>query len=124
MTQNDYPTHSMQRQQADTVAFQPHRPSAHPNTNYLELGKFGAIVGFCGAGAANLRRMQRDEISGSEVLFDSLRTAVAAGLATATASFVANQFRSSSLSLAATLATGTAVMYVLNTESREKTDEQ
>ena len=121
MTRYNYPAIPMHRQQANPVMAQSQWPST-PNTNsYLELGKFGAIVGFCGASAANLRRVQGNEITGSEALFDSLRTGVAAGLATATAGFVANQFRSSFLSMAATLATGTAVMYALNTESREKT---
>jgi hypothetical protein len=100
----------------------PHqRQSTVPNTNsYLELGKLGAVVGLCGAGAANLRRLQADQVSRGEALFDTLRTGVAAGLATATAGLVANQFRAPSLSLLATLATGTAMMYVLNTERIEK----
>ena len=123
MTQYNYPANPTHRQQVDAVVSQSQWPSTPYTNRYLELGKFGAIVGFCGSSATNLRRVQRDEITGSEALFDSLRTGVAAGLATATASFVANQFRSSFLSMAATLATGTAVMYVLNTESREKTDE-
>jgi hypothetical protein len=121
MTQYYYhPTVPSHQQQAYPVATHPRWPSSPDTNRYLELGKFGAVVGLCGAGAANLRRMQRDEITGSEALFDSLRTGVAAGLATATAGLVASQFRSSLLSLAATLATGTAVMYALNTESREK----
>lgn len=104
-----------------------HAPAAHqrqsnvPNTNsFLELGKLGAVVGLCGAGAANLRRLQADEVSRGEALFDTLRTGVAAGLATATAGLVANQFRSPTLSLLATLVAGTAVMYVLDTEASAK----
>ena len=121
MTQYHYPAIPMHQQQANAVRFQSQWPSTPSTNSYLELGKFGAIVGFCGASATNLRRVQDNEISSSEALFDSLRTGVAAGLATATAGYVANQFRGSFLSLAATLATGTAVMYALNTESREKT---
>lgn len=100
----------------------PHRrrSSASYTNNYLELGKFGAVVGLCGAGAANLRRLQAEQVTPGEALFDTLRTGVAAGLATATARFVADRFRSSALSLAATLVTGTAVMYTLNTEATEK----
>ncbi len=121
MTQYHYPAVPIHQQQANAGMFKSQWPSTPYTNNYLELGKFGAIVGFCGASAANLRRVQGKEISGSEALFDSLRTGVAAGLATATAGYVANQFRGSLLSFAATLATGTAVMYALNTESREKT---
>jgi hypothetical protein len=123
MTQYYYPAVPIHPQQANAGMSKSQWPSTpYPYTNnYLELGKFGAIVGFCGASAANLRRVQGKEISGSEALLDSLRTGVAAGLATATAGYVANQFRGSLLSFAATLATGTAVMYALNTESREKT---
>ncbi len=92
-----------------------------PGTNhYLELGKLGAVVGLCGAAAVNLRRMQANEATGAEALLDTVRTGVAAGLATATAGFVANQFRGSIASTVATLATGTAVMYVLNTEAPHK----
>ncbi len=93
------------------------RPSSVPYTNrYLELGKLGALVGLCGAGAANLRRLEADQVTRGEALFDTLRTGVAAGLATATAGFVADQFRSPAISLLATLATGTAMMYIQSTE--------
>jgi len=99
------------KQQQSTVPY--------PN-RYLELGKFGAIVGLCEAGATNLRRLQADQVTRDEALFDTLRTGVAAGLATAAAGFVANQF-SPTPSLLATLATGTAIMYILNTETSGKT---
>ena len=121
MTQHYYPAIPSHQQQVYAAATYPQWQATPYTNSYLELGKFGAIVGVCGAGAANLRRMQRNEITGAEALVDSLRTGVAAGLATATAGLVANQFRSSALSLAATLVTGTAVMYALNTESRDKT---
>jgi hypothetical protein len=84
-----------------------------PLGNAVELGKFGAVVGLCGAGAANLHRLQAEQITPGEALVDSLRTGAAAGLATAAASLVAGQFRSGTLSLAATLVTGAAVMYLL-----------
>lgn len=93
--------------------------SPSPTTaRLLEFGKFGAVVGLCGAGARNLQRLRRDEIEAGRALADTLRVGVASGLATATAGLVASVFRSSSLlALAATLATGTAVMYALNRES-------
>ena len=100
------------------------RPDQYPysnQNNLVELGKLGAIVGLCGAGATNLHRIRREEISGGEALVDTLKTGVAAGVATATAGLVARQFSSSPLSLVATLATGTAVMYMLNLESKENT---
>lgn len=84
-----------------------------PLGNAVELGKFGAVVGLCGAGAANLHRLQAEQITPGEAIVDSLRTGAAAGLATAAASLVAGQFRSGTLSLAATLVTGAAVMYLL-----------
>jgi hypothetical protein len=94
------------------------RPTANP---YLEMGKIGAVVGLCGAGAANLRRLQREEVTRAEAAVDTLRTAVASGLATAAATLVAGQLRSSVLSLLASVATGTAVMYALNAETRANT---
>jgi hypothetical protein len=102
----------------------PRYPYSYPSGGtYVELGKLGAIVGLCGAGAANLRRLQREEISGGEALVGTLKTGVASGIATATASLAGSQFRSSLLSWVATLATGTAVMYALNLESQEKAHE-
>ena len=94
---------------------QPLSPAA---SNLVELGKLGAVVGLCGAGAHNLRRLRREEIEPARALADTLRVGVASGLATATAGLVASAFRPSSLlALAATLATGTAVMYALNQKS-------
>lgn len=107
-------------QQAHLIAPRQRQSTASYPNSYLELGKLGAVVGLCGAGAANLRRLQADQVTRGEALFDTLRSGVAAGLATATAGFVANQFRSPTVSLLATIATGTAVMYVLNTETTEK----
>ena len=94
------------------------QPLSPPAANLVEHGKFGAVVGLCGAAAHNLRRLRRDEIEPAKALADTLRVGVASGLATATAGLVASAFRPSSvLALAATLATGTAVMYALNQES-------
>jgi len=86
--------------------------------NYLEQGKFGAVVGLCGAGAVNLRRYLQAEVSGGEAMVNTLKTGLYAGLATAAAGMVASRFRSPSLSLVATVATGTAVMYALTSEPR------
>lgn len=84
----------------------------------VEMGKLGAIVGLCGAGAQNLKRLRCEEIEPVAALADTLRVGVASGLAAATAALVAGAFRPSSLlSLVATLATGTAVMYALSQES-------
>lgn len=85
----------------------------------MALGKLGTVIGLCGAGAASLRRLQADQITGAEALFHALCTGVAAGLATATAGLVASQFRSPLVSLFATVATGTAMMYVLGGEPPE-----
>lgn len=97
---------------------QPLTPTA---SNYVEMGKVGAVVGLCGAGAANLRRLQRDEINRGDALVNTVRAGVSAGLATAAATAVANRFQNSTLSLLATIATGTAVMYALGAESGDKT---
>lgn len=98
----------------------PYQPPASTINPYWELGKLGAVMGVCGAGAANLRRLQRAEISPSEALVHTLRAGVASGMATATAGLAGHQFRSSMVSLAATVTAGTAVMYMLNGEASEK----
>lgn len=96
---------------------EPYGPMPRPTTSpCVQMGKLGAVVGLCGAGAANLRRLQHAELGRTEAVVDTLRTGVASGLATASAALVAGQFRSPVLSLLATLATGTAVMYVLSAE--------
>jgi hypothetical protein len=84
------------------------------SADLVELGKLGAVVGLCGAGAHNLWRLHREEIDAATALTDTLRVGLASGLATATAGLAASAFRPSSLlALAATLVTGTAVMYAL-----------
>jgi len=95
------------------------RPMASLPATPVEMGKIGAVVGLCGAGAANLRRLRKHEMSGGEALVDTLRSGVASGLATATATLVASRFRQAPFSLLATLVTGTAVMYALNAENRK-----
>jgi hypothetical protein len=83
----------------------------------LALGKIGLVVGLCGAGAANLHRLQAGTVDQRGALLDTLRGGAVAGVATAAAALVASNFRSDLLSLAATLATGTAVAYALTAES-------
>lgn len=97
-----------------------YQPSAATTNPYWELGKLGAVVGVCGAGAANLRRLQRAEISPAAALVHTFKAGVASGMATATAGLAGQQFRSSVASLVATVTAGTAVMYVLTGESSEK----
>jgi hypothetical protein len=82
----------------------------------LEMGKLGAIVGLCGAAANELHKLKDGRTTGSAAALETLRTAAASGIATAGATLVAAQFRSSITGLAATLVTGTAVMYALNAE--------
>lgn len=87
----------------------PYNPNA-----LFEMAKLGTLVGLTGAGAANLHRLQQGEVTSSEATFNTLRSGVASGVATAAATLVASQFRSPTLALAATLVTGTATMYALN----------
>ncbi len=64
-------------------------------SDLVEMGKLGAIVGLCGAGAQNLKRIGREEIEPAAALADTLRVGVASGLATAAAALVAGAFRPS-----------------------------
>lgn len=112
-----YPTQGVDGQAAIPAAYPYHhshttRYAPVPAIGTLwEAGRFGAVVGLCGAGAVNLRRVQADALGRREAAIDTLRTGVAAGVATAGATLVASQFRGSVLPLLATLATGTALMY-------------
>ncbi|WP_462322491.1 hypothetical protein [Halochromatium sp.] len=91
----------------------PYNPSA-----LFQMAKLGTVIGLTGAGAANLHRLQHGEVSSSEAALNTLRTGVASGVATAAATLVASQFRSPTLALAATLVTGTATMYALNSAAQ------
>jgi ribose/xylose/arabinose/galactoside ABC-type transport system permease subunit len=101
-----------------------HRPAAGTPARALETAKVGAVVGLCGAGAANLRRVQRAAITPEEAVAATLKAGLAAGLASGAAGLVASQFRSPLLSFLATLATGTTVMYVLTRDPQETNDER
>ena len=98
--------------------------AAAPLNSAWQLAKVGAVVGACGAGAQNLRRYQDQEVDPATAITATLKASLAAALAAGTAGLVASQFRSSpTLSLLATLATGTAVMYALNQVTRAQTDQ-
>lgn len=88
-----------------------------PFGNVVEMGKLGAVVGLCGAGAASLHRLQAGELDTRDALLETLRGGAVAGVATAAATLVGARVGSGLLSLAATLATGTAVAYALTAES-------
>jgi hypothetical protein len=96
-----------------------HRAPSSPAEGALEVAKFGAVVGLCGAGAHNLHRLRRHEIELGAALAATVRGALVSGLAAGTAGLVAGAFRPSPmLSLLATIATGTAVAYALTQESQ------
>ena len=88
-----------------------------PLGNVIEMAKFGAVVGLCGAGAASLHRLQAGEVDRRGALLDTLRGGAVAGVATAAATLVSARISNGWLSLAATLATGTAVAYALTAEA-------
>lgn len=80
----------------------------------LNAAKTGAIVGATGAAAQNLHQMRNDGLDWQQALTNTARIGLTVGVATAAATAVGRMFsRQPTLSLLATLATGTAVMYVL-----------
>lgn len=86
----------------------------------LDAGKTGAVVGTAGAAAMNLHRMRRDGTSLQTALRSTVQAGVNAGIATAAATAVSRMFgHNPTLALAATLTTGTAVMYALTSRGRE-----
>ncbi len=89
----------------------------------LNAGKTGATVGTAGAAAMNLHRMRQEGLSLQAALRSTARAGVNAGIATAAATAAGWMFRQQpGAKLAATLATGTAVMYVLTRQEQENTD--
>lgn len=98
---------------------------AHPSEwhTLLAAGKTGAIVGTAGAAAVNLHRMQREESSWQTALRNTAQAGLHAGIATAAATAAGRMAGPNRiLALAATLATGTAVMYTLTRPSKEPAD--
>lgn len=88
-----------------------------PLGNVVEMGKLGAVVGLCGAGAASLHRLQAGDTDTRGAVLDTLRGGAVAGVATAAATLVGARFSSGTLAFAATLVTGTAVAYALTAEA-------
>lgn len=112
MTQH-YPMNTYPAQPAE---IQPHQDFRM----LLDAAKTGAIVGTTGAAAVNLHRMRQQEIEWQEALSNTVKVGLSAGVATAAAAAVGRMFAPNSvLSLAATLVTGTAVMYTLNNSKQE-----
>lgn len=106
------------------MALDPYTP-AYPSAwqTLLAAGKTGAIVGTAGAAAANLHRMQREGGSWQTALRNTAQAGLHAGIATAAATAVGRMAGPNRiLTLAATLATGTAVMYTLTRRSKEPAD--
>lgn len=104
----------------------------HPTTQYpqqelhwlLEATRTGMIVGGAGAAALNLHRMRDQGVGWQDALGSTLKTSLKAGAATAAASAVGRLFAGHpALAVAATLATGTAVMYALTSPQKEPVDE-
>jgi len=116
MTQHEYPMQGYENQQAMQL---------QQDANLLlDAAKTGAVVGATGAAALNLHRMRNDQVTWQQALSNTAKVGFTAGLATAAATAVGRIFvRHPVLSLAATLATGTAVMYVLTDQKKEQGDE-
>ncbi len=90
----------------------------------MNAAKTGAVVGVTGAAAMNLHRMRNDGLSWQAAATNTVKAGFTAGVATAAATAVGRMFvRHPALSLAATLAAGTAVMYVLTDKKTEADNE-
>jgi ferric-dicitrate binding protein FerR (iron transport regulator) len=119
-----YPTHPQPVSQ-DSLQHDPRYKAACQDrwTDILNAGKTGATVGTAGAAAMNLHRMRQEDLSLPAALRSTARAGVNAGIATAAATAAGWMFRHHpGARLAATLATGTAVMYVLTRQEQENTD--
>lgn len=102
-------------------------PPAAPRDDLMLLwnaARTGAVVGACGAAAINLHRMRNQDVTWQQALADTTTASVKAGIATAAAAAVGQMLvRHPALSAAATLATGTATMYMLTDTTREAENE-
>jgi hypothetical protein len=118
MTQNYYPMQPAQMFEQQALQQQ------NDMNLLMNAAQTGAIVGATGAAAVNLHRMRNDEATWQQALTNTAKVGLSAGVATAAATAVGRMFvRHPVLSLAATLATGTAVMYVLSDKRKEANNE-
>lgn len=114
MTQHYYPMAQMSYEQQQ--AWQ----QRHDLYLLLNAARTGALIGATGAAALNLQRLRQDETSWQQAVTSTAKVGLTAGVATAAATAVGRMFtRYPALSLAATFATGTAVMYVLTEQRKE-----
>ena len=80
----------------------------------LQLATLGAAVGASAAAGANIRRVQRDEVTTGEALVDTGRAAVTAAAASAIAGAAAAAVSNEGLTrLGILFAAGTAVSYAI-----------
>lgn len=114
MTQHYYPL-------AHLPPTQPHAwQERHDMQLLLNAAKTGALIGATGAAALGLHRIRHQEAHWQQALASTAKAGLTAGVATAAATAVGRMFmRYPALSLAATFATGTAVMYVLTEQCKE-----
>ena len=80
----------------------------------LQLATLGAVVGASAAAGANIRRVQRDQVTAGEALVDTGRAAVTAAAASAIAGVAAAAVSNEGLTrLGILFAAGTAVSYAI-----------
>jgi predicted deacylase len=122
MTHYYYP---MQPMQPMPTGDQQQWMQPHYDMNLLmNAAKTGAMIGATGAAAVNLHRMRNDQVNWQQALTQTVKVGLSAGAATAAATAVGRIFsHQRALSLAATLVTGTAVMYVLTGAGKEPGNE-
>ncbi len=99
--------------------------SHHGNANLLlNAARAGAVVGVTGAAAVNLHRIRHDEATWRQAMLNTAKVGATTAVATTAAAAVGQMFRRHPLlSMAATLAAGTAVMYALTDKAGTKADE-
>lgn len=118
-----HPMQSMQPMGAYAQAYPMQQPWGDVGF-LLSAAGTGAAVAATGAAAVNLHHVRNDAITWQEAAGNTLQAGLTAGLATAAGAAVGRMFARYPLaSLAATLVTSTAVMYVLTDRQTEAADE-
>jgi hypothetical protein len=99
---------------ATTTMNPPRQVSA--TSSALTMGGFGMIVGAAGSAAANIRRLNNNEIERGQAMKNVVRDSVGAGVATAAATAVAGALRLGGLfNVAGLLTVATATKYLYDT---------
>lgn len=90
-----------------------------------DAAKTGMLIGGTGTAALQIYRYQKQQITWQEAVTETVKGSVQTGLAASAATIAGSIFNQNrALSLTASIAAGTAVMYLLNKAKKEESNDE